>query len=31
MIMQHVGHFVMLEDPARFNGILRFAVDKLAR
>jgi len=29
MFMPGVGHFLMMEDPERFNGILRTAIDKL--
>ena len=29
MFMPGVGHFLMMEDPERFNGILRKAIDKL--
>jgi len=29
MIMQGVGHFLMMEDPERFNGILKTAIEKL--
>jgi pimeloyl-ACP methyl ester carboxylesterase len=31
MIMQGVGHFVMLEDPESFNRLLRTAIGKLVR
>jgi len=31
MIMQHVGHFVMMEDPEQFNHLLRAAIDKLTQ
>jgi pimeloyl-ACP methyl ester carboxylesterase len=31
MIMPRVGHFVMLEDPPRFNQILENAIDRLSR
>ena len=31
MIMQHVGHFVMMEDPEQFNHLLRAAFDKLTQ
>jgi pimeloyl-ACP methyl ester carboxylesterase len=31
MIMQNVGHFLMMEDPDRFNRLLKTAIDKLAR
>jgi pimeloyl-ACP methyl ester carboxylesterase len=31
MVMPGVGHFVMMEDPERFNGLLRTAIDELAR
>jgi len=29
MLMPGVGHFLMMEDPERFNGILSTAIDKL--
>ena len=29
MIMQGIGHFLMMEDPERFNGILKTAIEKL--
>ena len=31
VIMPGVGHFLHMEDPARFNRLLRTAVDTLAR
>ena len=31
MLMPGVGHFPMMEDPARFNALLRTAIDELAR
>ena len=31
IIMPGVGHFLFLEDPARFNGLLRTAIVKLTR
>jgi pimeloyl-ACP methyl ester carboxylesterase len=31
VIMPGVGHFEMMEDPARFNGLLTAAVSKLVR
>jgi pimeloyl-ACP methyl ester carboxylesterase len=31
VIMPGVGHFSFLEDPARFNGLLRAAIEKLGR
>jgi pimeloyl-ACP methyl ester carboxylesterase len=31
VIMPGVGHFSFLEDPARFNGLLRSAIEKLGR
>lgn len=31
MFMPGVGHFLMVEDPARFNGILETAIRKLVR
>jgi pimeloyl-ACP methyl ester carboxylesterase len=31
IIMSGVGHFLMMEDPERFNRVLRTAVDKIAR
>jgi pimeloyl-ACP methyl ester carboxylesterase len=31
VLMPGVGHFLQLEDPARFNRLLRTAVDKFAR
>lgn len=31
MIMPGVGHFVMMEDPERLNGLLRTAIDRLSR
>jgi pimeloyl-ACP methyl ester carboxylesterase len=31
VIMPGVGHFLFLEDPERFNGLLRSAIVKLAR
>jgi pimeloyl-ACP methyl ester carboxylesterase len=29
MVMPGVGHFVMMEDPERFNGLLATAIDEL--
>jgi pimeloyl-ACP methyl ester carboxylesterase len=29
MIMNGVGHFMMMEDPDRFNRLLKTAIDKL--
>ena len=31
LLMANVGHFPMLEDPARFNTILRTAIDNVPR
>jgi pimeloyl-ACP methyl ester carboxylesterase len=31
VVMPGVGHFVMMEDPERFNGLLRTAIDELTR
>jgi pimeloyl-ACP methyl ester carboxylesterase len=31
IIMPGVGHFMFLEDPSRFNGLLRHAIGKLTR
>jgi pimeloyl-ACP methyl ester carboxylesterase len=31
MFMPGVGHFLMMEDPERFNGLLRTAIDKLVQ
>ena len=31
MIMNGVGHFMMMEDPDRFNRLLKTAIDKLTR
>jgi pimeloyl-ACP methyl ester carboxylesterase len=31
LLMANVGHFPMLEDPARFNAILRTAIDNVPR
>jgi pimeloyl-ACP methyl ester carboxylesterase len=31
MIMPGLGHFVMMEDPARFNSTLETAIERLAR
>ena len=31
IIMPGVGHFLMMEDPKRFNGLLSTAVDRLGR
>jgi pimeloyl-ACP methyl ester carboxylesterase len=31
MVMPGVGHFVMMEDAERFNGLLRTAIDELTR
>ena len=31
VFMSGVGHFMMLEDPERFNALLRTAIEKLAR
>src|SRR4030095_2291871 len=31
MIMQGVGHFMMMEDPERFNRVLKTAIDKLTQ
>jgi pimeloyl-ACP methyl ester carboxylesterase len=31
VLMPGVGHFLMMEDPERFNGLLRTVIDTLAR
>jgi pimeloyl-ACP methyl ester carboxylesterase len=31
MLMPGAGHFLMMEDPERFNGFLRAAIDKLVQ
>jgi len=31
MIMQNAGHFMMMEDPDRFNRLLKTAIDELTR
>ncbi len=31
LLMPHVGHFLMMEDPESFNRLLRVAVDKIIR
>lgn len=31
IIMPGVGHFLMMEDPGRFNGLLKTAIDKLVQ
>jgi len=31
IIMQGVGHFMMMEDPNRFNRLLKKAIDKLSQ
>ena len=31
IIMSGVGHFLMMEDPARFNELLREALDRMPR
>ena len=31
MLMTGVGHFLMMEDPERFNGIFATAIDKIAQ
>jgi pimeloyl-ACP methyl ester carboxylesterase len=31
VLMSRVGHFLMMEDPERFNTLLRKAIDKFVR
>ena len=31
VIMSGVGHFLMMEDPERFNALLKKAIDKFLR
>jgi pimeloyl-ACP methyl ester carboxylesterase len=31
VLMPGVGHFLMMEDPERFNPLLRAAIDKVLR